>query len=1039
MFCDLVGSTDLSSQLDPEDLREVIRSYQQTAAAIIDSYEGHIAQYLGDGLLVYFGWPKAHERDAERAVYTGLELPAAIDRLNSQLNSSYNVQLALRIGIHTGPVVVGEIGSGDRLENLALGETPNIAARLENLASPNAMVISATTAQLVRQSFTLKELGPHPLKGVAKPMPLFAVVSRREPDQEDIPAALRTGSFEVLVGRDEEIGLLRRRWEQSKDGLGQVVWLSGEAGIGKSGLVEGLKRHVQHEHQTRLTLRCSPYHTNSVLHPLIDYVQHLLGWQSHDSLATKRAKLEQTIDRASLAREETVPLLANLLSLPLPEDSYPALNLSPQQQRQHTQELLVTWLFEPSKDQPVLAVWEDLHWADPSTLDTLALCLNQAPTASIMHVLTFRPEFEPPWPMRSHITPIVLSRLERQQVQTLIAQCAQGKSLPSEVINHIVTKTDGVPLFVEELTKMILESDLVREDIDHYQLTGQLQDLSIPDTLQGSLMARLDQLNTAKEVAQLGAILGRDFSYEMLQAISPQDTMTLQASLERLVDAELLYQRGRPPQARYLFKHALIQDVAYTSLLRSARQDLHLRVAQLLETQFPDIVDSQPEQLAHHYTEGNQPIQAVINWRRAGERAAQRSAHHEAIAHLNQGLSVLTQHDETKHQAEQELMLLVALGNSLYSVKGFADPEVERIYTHARTLCQQVGDTPQLFPVLRGLILFYVNRGQLYIAEELAAQLLDLANRQPDTGPQMLGHYSLGMTSFFRGDMKPATYHFMQVSATYQPEFHGHLRYTYGIDLDVAARSFNALSLWMLGNPDQALQQGQLAVTRAQALDHPFSLVTAHIWLAWLHQFRREATAARDQAVAGSTIASEHGFTLYAALGRVLQGWALMALDQPTTGMGMLMENMVAIVATGTEVGHAYCNVLIAEASRHNNLTTDGLTAATRALHLETNLTGNWCHAEAYRLHGELLLQQDPSHVQSATESLLKALELARSRQAISLELRSAISLSRLWQSQGQDTEAREVLTESYRHFTEGFDTPDLQEASTLLQQLAMP
>ena len=506
MFCDLVGSTDLSSQLDPEDLREVVRAYQETAAEVIQRYEGHIAQYLGDGLLIYFGFPVAHEDDAQRAIHTGLGIVTSMETLNARLEADYGIQLAVRIGVHTGPVVVGEIGGGGRRENLALGETPNIAARLEGLAQPNTVVISSATERLVHHVFTLEASGPHDLKGISDPMVVSRVTGLRqaEPTIEE-PT---TAGFAALVGRDEEIGLLRRRWEQSKEGLGQVVLLSGEAGIGKSSLVDGLRAHVRQEELTRTTLQCSPYHTNSALYPIIEQVQRALAWQPDDPVEVKLAKLEQGLQRTSLTLADAVPLLAALLSLPLPEGRYPVPSLTPQQQRQQTQDILVAWLLEEAERQPVLAVWEDLHWADPSSLELLSLLVEQAPTAAMLHVLTYRPEFEPPWPLRSHLTPLTLNRMERPQVEALITQLAKGKSLPAEVVEHIVLKTDGVPLYVEELTKMLLESDLLEEEADQYVLTGPLVSVAIPDTLQDSLMARLDQMNTAKEVAQLGRYWG---------------------------------------------------------------------------------------------------------------------------------------------------------------------------------------------------------------------------------------------------------------------------------------------------------------------------------------------------------------------------------------------------------------------------------------------------------------------------------------------------------------------------------------------------
>jgi class 3 adenylate cyclase len=639
LFCDLVGSTQLSGQLDPEDLRTVVRAYQEAAAEIIERYEGHIAQYLGDGLLVYFGYPVAHEDDAKRAVHAGLGIVQAIATLNTRLATQYSVQLAVRLGIHTGPVVVGVMGGGGRHEHLALGETPNIAARLQGLAPANTVVISAVTARLVQGTFHLEDLGTHTLHGVTEPMVvsrvcgLLATPSR---DEEFFPATVP-----VLVGREEESGLLRRRWDQSTAGLGQVVFISGEAGIGKSALVEGLRAQVRAAGLPRIAFRCSPYHTTSALYPMITHLEHLLQFEQDDPPATKLAKLEAGLRPYPLPLDEGVPLLAGLLSVPLPAERYAPLTLTPQQQKQQTLDTLVAWLAAEAERQPVLVAWEDLHWADPTTLEVLGLVIEQAPTVPMLHVLTARPAFNPPWPPRSHMTPLVLTRLERPQVEALITQRAGGKTLPAEVVQYIVAKTDGVPLYVEELTKMLLTSALLREEADQYVLTGPLHTVAIPDTLQDALMARLDQLKRAKEVAQLGAVLGREFAYELLAAIAPQDEETLQAGLAQLVRAALLYQRGRPPRTRYVFKHALIQDVAYASLLKSTRQQVHQQIAQVFEARFPALVETQPELVAQHYTAAGCAEQAVVYWQRAGQHASDRVAPVEAISHVTTGIEVL--------------------------------------------------------------------------------------------------------------------------------------------------------------------------------------------------------------------------------------------------------------------------------------------------------------------------------------------------------------------------------------------------------------
>ena len=552
MFCDIVGATDLSARLDPEELREIVRAYQAASAEVVERFDGHIAQYLGDGLLVYFGYPKAHEDDAERAVRAGLGIVAAVHDLNTRLPHPIQV----RVGLHTGRVVVGEMGSGHRHEQLALGETPNIAARIQGLAEANAVVVSDATYQLVQGMFTNSALGPQSVKGIAAPISIFQIVGESGA-QSRFEAAIKTG-LTPLVGRKEEVGLLERHWVQVKEGGGQVVLLSGEPGIGKSRLVQALKDQILDDGTPRIEFRCSPYYQNTALHPMIDHLERLLQFAPHEAVASRIEKLERLMDAYHFPQDDTLPLLASLLSLPMPEGC-PPLNLNPERQKQRTFETLVGWLMEEAEGQAVYCAWEDLHWADPSTMALLEFFLDHVATARLFVVLTFRPEFRPPWELRSHISHITLSRLGRPQVEQMVAEVTDGKALPTDVIQQIVTKTDGVPLFVEELTKMVVESELVQVVNDHYELSRPLPPLAIPSTLQDSLMARLDRLTAGRELAQLGATLGREFSYDLIRAVSSLDESTLVQGLAQLVGAELIYRKGLPPQATYQFKHALVQ------------------------------------------------------------------------------------------------------------------------------------------------------------------------------------------------------------------------------------------------------------------------------------------------------------------------------------------------------------------------------------------------------------------------------------------------------------------------------------------------
>ena len=912
LFCDLVDSTVLASQLDPEELRDVVRAYQEACAKVIARFEGHIAQYLGDGLLVYFGYPLAHEDDAQRAVRAGLGIVEALGQLNTRLAQERGVHLAVRLGSHTGLVVVGEVGGGTRQEQLALGETPNLAARLQGIAAPNTLVVSAATLQLLGGFFTYQSLGTSVLKGLAQPIEVYQVL-HESMARSRLEAAGSTG-LTPLVGREQEVALLRERWAQVKDGLGQVVLLSGEAGIGKSRLVQVLKEQVATEPQAWLTpCQCSPYYQNTALYPLIDLLERVvLRFDREESPQQKLSKLEGHLVQYGFPLAEAVPLYASLLSIPLTAD-YAPLPMSPEQQKQKTLQALLTTLLRIAAQQPVLFVMEDLHWVDPSTLEFLSLLVDQGPTARILALLTFRPDFSPPWTGRSHLTQVTLPRLPRRQAAEMAGRVAHGKTLPAEVMEQVVARTDGVPLFVEELTKMVLESGLLQEREERYELTGPLPPLAIPTTLHDSLMARLDRLATVKALAQLGATLGREFSYALLQAVSPWDEGTLGRGLHQLVEAEFLYQQGLPPEATYRFKHALIQETAYQSLLRSTRQQYHQRIAQVLEARFPESCETQPELLAHHYTEAGLAEQAIGYWQRAGQQASDRSANLEAISHFTTGIELLKTLPETPERTQQALTLHIALGAALQMTKGHAAPEVEHAYTQAHALCQQVGETPELVPVLFGLWRFYNARPQLHTARELGETLLRLAQRAHDPALAVLAHYALGVTWFWLGALPAARQHLEEGIARYTPDQRRAPVFRMGQDPGVGCRAYAARTLWLLGYPEQALARLHEALALAHELSHPYSLAWARCWAAMVSQFRRDVPAVHEHAEAAVALSTEQGFPLWAAMGTILRGWALAMQGQGEEGMAQVRQGIAAWRATGAALFVPYLCTVLAE------------------------------------------------------------------------------------------------------------------------------
>jgi predicted ATPase len=770
---------------------------------------------------------------------------------------------------------------------------------------------------------------------------------------------------------------------------------------------------------------------------MIDLLERVaLGFEREESHAQKLLKLEGFLVQYGLSLPETLPLFATLLSLPLPE-TYVPLSLSSEQQKQQTLQALLTILLRISAQHPVLFVMEDLHWVDPSTLEFLRLLVDLGPTARVLTLFTFRPEFMPPWAGRAHLMQITVNRLPRQQSVEVIQQVAHGKFLPSEVVEQIVAKTDGVPLFVEELTKMVLESGLLQEREERYELRGPLPPLAIPATLHDSLMARLDRLATVKSLAQLGATLGREFSYDLLQAVCLWDEETLQRGLHQLVEAEFVYQQGLPPQATYRFKHALIQEAAYQSLLRSTRQQHHQRIAQVLEAQFSEIVETQPELVAHHYTEAGFMAQAIPYWQRAGQRAIERSAHLEAIAHLSKGLEVLRTLADTPRRARQELGLQIALGQAWMAAKGQGVPEVEGAYTRARELSQQVGETPELFPALWGLWRFYLVRAEYQMARELAEQCLSLAQRAHDPSLLLVAHFVLGATVHLLGEEISARAHLEQVLTLYDRQQYSHLTFHYGVDLGVWCLSYVAWPLWLLGYPEQALTRSHEAITLAQELAHPHSLASALDYAAFVYCYRREGQATQEWAEAGMTLASEKGLPQFVALGMIMRGWALAMQGQGEEGIAQLHQGLTAFRAAGAEISRSRDLALLAEAYGETGQPEAGLTVLAEALTVVDNTGERYWEVEIHRLKGELLLALSAETSAETETCFRQAIDIARRQQAKSLELRAAVSLGRLWQQQGKQLAAHELLAPIYDWFTEGFDTADLREARALLETLA--
>jgi class 3 adenylate cyclase/predicted ATPase len=1033
LWCRGVASSVYSRPLDPEEMHQVVQDVQRVCDQVIQHFDGWMAQHFGDGFVVYFGYPRAHEDNARRAVHTALEIVRSMARLSQEFKRQYGVEFTVQVGIHTGMAVISALGSGDRRVQPALGDTPHIAAQLASLAAPHTVVVSSATLQLIEGYFVCQTLRVNIPDNASESLVMYQICQESDA-QSRLDVVLATG-LTPFVGREHEIGLLRERWAQSKAWRGQVVVLSGEAGMGKSRLVQVLQEYLAGEVYTKLEGRCSPYAQQSPLYPVVEQVQRWLQWRQDDTPQEKLCKLEESLEAAGFGLEEVVPLFAALCSLPLP-DGYPPLNLAPQRHKQQMLAAVLAWLLKEAERQPVCLVLEDLHWVDASTLELLNLLIDQVPLARLLVVLTCRPDFTPPWAVRSHITHIAVGRLTPAQSQQMIERFTVGKALPVEIQEQLLEKTNGVPLFIEELTKMVLESGLVKETAWHYELAGPLQPLAIPTTLQDSLMARLDRQAVGKPVAQLGATLGREFSYGVLQAVAPLDEVTLQQGLEQLVHAEILYQRGLPSRAQYVFKHVLIQEAAYQSLLRSTRQQYHRQIAQVLEERFPETCEAQPELLARHYTEAGLHASAVVYLQRAGQRAIERSAYVEAIAHLRQGLTLTATLPDTPERLQHEVALYMALGVTLAATQGYAAPEVEHAYLQARECCRQVEDPAPLFTVLRGLWLVYLTRAELQRAYEQGEHLLRLAQPHQESPLLLEAHRALGTSHLFLGELAPAWTHLERGITLDAAPQHRVLTLRPGGDAGMACLVYTAWILWLRGYPEQALERIHAALARAHQCQHPFCLAFALLWAAVLSQCRRECQAVSMQAEASMTLAHQQAFPLLMAMGTVFQGWGLAAQGRADEGIEQIRRGMAAFRATGAELLRPHFLGLLAEAYGRSEHIDQGLEALDEALAL-VDRTGERLHeSDFYRLKGQLLLAHSMDHHPEAEACFHHALTIARRHQAKSLELRVAVHLSRLWQQQGKYDQARRLLGEAYGWFTEGFDTGDLKEAKTLLDEL---
>ncbi|SDH07878.1 Predicted ATPase [Bradyrhizobium sp. Rc2d] len=1026
MFCDLVGSTALAARLDPEDMRTLIGAYHNCITEVISRYHGKIARYMGDGVLVYFGYPQAHEDDAEQAVRAALAIIDAVANIR-------NVAAALevRVGIATGTVVVTELLiESVPAEQAVVGETPNLAARLQTMAEPGSVLICASTRRLTGGEFDYCDLGPVALKGWAEPVRAYQVL--RASGVESRFEAMHTTKLPPLFGRNEEMELLLRRWQQAIREEGRVVTLTGEPGIGKSHIASALNERLQGESHVTLRYFCSEHHTHSALFPFINQLERAAGFKHGDSPREKLSKLDALLAQ-STRHPEHLAILANLLVLPT-DDHYRLQDLTPQKRKEKTFAALLAQLDGLAARQPVLLIFEDVHWIDPTSLDLLAATVEHVPQLGALVLITARAEFTRPWPSYPHTTTIPLTRLGRRDGTALVLRVTGGKTLPKEVMEHILAHTDGVPLFVEELTKMVLEGGLLREHDGEYVLDGPLPSFAIPTTLQASLMARLDRLSPVRDVAQIGAVAGREFHYELVSAVAGLPKQRLDEALEQLVRSDLMFCRGENPHAVYTFKHALVRDAAYAGLLKSRRVHLHALIAKALEQKFPEAVRTQPEIIAYHYTQAKNHERALHYWYEAGRQSAARSAHNEAVRHLKQGLDQIRKIDDPILRNKSELLLQISLGNSLRAIKGWSTDSVKHAYTRALQLCKESGFDEHVFPAIFGLWTWNFVHASLGEAQGLAEHLLDSAERADNQVFRVLAHEAVGFTLFAQGKFADAHAELERSIGLCEDSKAAEYLDLSAQDPRVHVRVYDGMTLCLLGHPDRALRMCTEARRYADASQHPFSEAIARTISLRVHQLRGDATAVAAEANAAVAFCEEHQFAHYLAMALILRGWASAYQGNFEKGIAEIQEGLEQERATGALLFESYALGLLADACIEHERYAKAFDVLKQAqLRLSGENSERFYAAEIYRLFAEAHLRSNQD-VDQAEYYFCEGLEVAREQKAKSLELRLCLSMCGLSALTHNVERCRLQLDKIYGSFREGFETPDLVRAKARLE-----
>lgn len=1033
MFCDLVGSTALAQRLDPEDAQAAIRRFLDTCSEAIGRFNGYIAKYMGDGLLVYFGYPHAHEHDAERAVHAGLAVLEVVKTLPHDSVPHQECSIAARIGIATGHVIVGELmGQDTAKERSVFGETPNLASRLQALAAPNQLVIDSTTKRLVGDEFEFADQGTVSLRGFAMPVQVWQVLGSK-------PSASRFESYRSrrltdFIGREHETALLLGRWREAVDGEGQVVLLCGEAGIGKSRLVRHLRDRLAEDHYESIQFQCSPHHTNTALYPVMTYLRKAARLTGEDSSSEQWHKLQVLMADGGLNDRITVALLADLLSIQ-GDGQDQLLNVSPDKRKDMTLEALVQYLQRLADRSPVLLIVEDAHWLDPTTLDLMTRIIDRIRQMRVLLLITFRPDFRPVWAEYSHVTFLTLSRLPRRQSAELIATMTRGKVLPQEVQQAILAKTDGVPLYIEELTENLLETGVLAEGTNSFTLKAPLREMVIPNSLQALLMERVDRLGPVKEIVQIGAAIGREFTYELLRAAVHVTDAQLNSALDLFVASGLILQEGERSLSRYRFKHMLVQEAAYNTLPKKSRRLLHARIAQTLEEKFAERVQLEPEFLAYHFEQAGLTRPAITYWRLAARRDTDRSANVEALNHFHSALTLLKDLPASPERDVLELELLIARGAPMVTVKGYASREIEHNYLRARELSRENSDSEHHFLAVWGLWVFHLVRGPLATACDLAERLLFLAKRAQNPDLLIRAHESIGSTYSFLGRFEEAKTHLLGAKALYDPARHRPQVLPYAQDPGITARIMLARTLWILGDGDQVEALVAEAIGMARELEHPFTLAFTLGAVCWISSTLRDADRTLSLADEAVAISTKYSFEVGLAWAMSSQGWALSEKDREE-GLAKLVKGLSATQAAGASLNNTYTLALLAELYLRKKRIDEGLGAILDAQNVALTQGERFWQAELLRLKGELLLEQSEPSVSAAEQCFAEAVKIAQEQHARMLELRAATSLARLlWKLNRSDT-ARRLLYSTLSQFGAQDANPDYIEAQTILDQL---